>query len=61
MTTSKEITPIDVYLSLRRIGEDALLRKQWEVARCCSHSQLRLWEERLDEAKRAVHGDGAAD
>lgn len=61
MNISKVATAFDVYNSMRSLGQDALVRKEWGAAEAYGYAALRLAREMRDEAKRTVHGDGGED
>ena len=61
MRTSKVVTAIVVSETMRKLGRDAMIRKQWAAAECYGLSFTRLSREAFDEAKRAVYGNGGED
>ena len=60
MTTSKAATAFAVYESMRKLGRDAMVRKEWAAAECYGYSALRLIRE-INEAKRTIYPDGGED
>ena len=60
MPKSKDASLTAVYNSMRKLGRDAIGRKEWAAAEAYGRSYLRLVQEWNDEyeAKRTVHGDG---
>ena len=65
MKISKVDTIIAVYNSMRKLGRDAIVRKEWAAAEAYGRSYLRLVQqlndELLNETERTVHRNGGED
>ena len=61
MKISKADTASAVYKSMRNLGEDALIRKEWAAAAAYGCAALRLAQEMRNEAERTVQDESGQD
>ena len=61
MKISRVATTTAVYETMRKLGRDAMVRKEWAAAECYGLSFMRLAREVGNETIRTVHGNGGED